>query len=59
MAAGGITEIVNRFDLATGIKAKSSSHSHKSSLKDENTIISGLLRVKVRFSRCIFGYIKL
>ena len=46
MAAGGIMEIVNRFDLAMGIKAKSSLHSHKSLLKNENTIISDLLRVK-------------
>ena len=46
VAEGGIMEIVNKFDLATGIEAKSSSHSHKSSLKDENIIISDHLRLK-------------
>ena len=46
MAAGGTMEIVKKFDSAMGIKAKSASHSHKSSQKDKKIVISYLLSLK-------------
>ena len=45
-AAGGTMKIVKAVDSALGIKAKSSDHSHKTSLKDENIIISDLVGLK-------------
>ncbi len=45
-AAGGTAEIINNFDEAVGIKAKASSHKHKSSEKDESLILSDLLTMK-------------
>ena len=46
-AAGRSTmKIVKAVDSALGVKAKSSDHSHKTSLKDENIIISDLVGLK-------------
>ena len=46
MAAGGTMKIVKNFDSEVGIQTKSSSHGHKSSLKDENIVINDLLAIK-------------
>lgn len=45
-AAGGTMTIVKNFDSSMGIKSKSSSHSHKASVKDENIIIDDLMELK-------------
>ena len=45
-AAGGTMKIVEAVDSALGIKVKSSEHSHKTSIKDENIIISDLVGLK-------------
>ena len=39
-------KIVKAVDSALGVKAKSSDHSHKTSLKDESIIISDLVGLK-------------
>ncbi len=45
-AAGGTMKIVKAVDSALGIKAKSLDHSHKTSVKHENIIISDLVGLK-------------
>ena len=45
-AAGGTMKIVKAVDSALGIKAKSSDHSHKTAVKDENIIISDLVGLR-------------
>jgi hypothetical protein len=42
----GTAEIIGNFDEVVGIKAKASSHKHKSSEKDEGLILADLLAIK-------------
>lgn len=45
-AAGGLDEIIRNFDEQVGVKARSSSHSHKSSTYDEQQVLGDLIQLK-------------